>query len=228
MDTSSAASRDTLKSSHLLVCARCHRLGGTPARLHQFLLSHRPTCFHFVGHADAAFGGHPTLGFCGGDGTLQLIAPVELVKLFKPFAGSGSDQMQLIVINGCESEKLAIMLHEDAGIANVVCWRTRVRDEACSVFAKHFWSALLQRDFSVRGAFEHAATELEHVTRSGSTMLGSQWKPANVRKWELRDPSQPHGPVPFTPPPEAAGIPVLVCAHDGKTASFLPQPLALH
>ena len=155
---------------------------------------------------------------------MQLIAPLELVKLFKPFAGSGPGQMQLIVINGCESEELAIMLHENAGIANVVCWRTKVRDEACSVFAKHFWSALLQRDSSVRGAFEHAATELTFVTRSGHTMTGSARK---VQKWELRHPDQPSGQVPFTPPPEAAGIPVLVCAHAGKTARFLPQPSPL-
>jgi len=163
---------------------------------------------------------------------LHLIAPDELVQLFKPFGGSGPGQMQLIVINGCESEELAIKLHKDAGIANVVCWRTRVRDEACGVFAKHFWSAL-KGDSCVRGAFEHAAYQLKRVSRDGHNLvtrngLNNQTGGARkVQKWELRHPDQPAGLVPFTPPPDAAGIPVLVCTHEGKMARFLPHPSPL-
>ena len=52
-----------------------------------------------------------------------------------------SHDLELVVLNGCESLELGKMCHE-AGVRVVVCWATKVNDEAAYLFARGFFGAL--------------------------------------------------------------------------------------
>ena len=68
--------------------------------------------------------------------------------------------LELVVLNGCESLALGKMCC-GAGVPVVVCWATKVNDEAAYLFARGFFGALLQDGRATDGyprAFE-AGTE---------------------------------------------------------------------
>ena len=193
--------------------AGAQRMGGTPAALSRFLADHRPRCFHFIGHADAALGGQRTLAFTGACEDVCLIPPQEVAHIFRPH------DTQLVFINGCCSEEVGTLLRDIAGVPFVVCWRTLVDDEAASIFAGHFWSAVA-RGASPRDAFEQAAWKLTLPAKAGQTDAGLA---TQVAKYELRDPAVAPMPLGWSPLPDAAGIPVLIC----KEGSILPRPAPL-
>ena len=194
------------------------RMGGTPLALSHYLSTHHVTYFHFIGHTDAMLSGQSTLGFTGPDGGLILCSPQDIVELIKPYAEPGPRQVQLIFINGCDSEPLGELLRK-AGVPVVVCWRTKVLDYAGSIFASNFWQAFARGE-SPRGAFEYAAQKLKLITRDGHTEAGLATK---VQKLELRDPAMPAIEIGWTPLPVAAGIPVYLC----EEGALLPRPSPL-
>jgi hypothetical protein len=188
-------------------------LGGTPAKLSQFLLHQRPRRFHFIGHGDVNLGGQMVLGFTGPTGELQVVNHATLAGIFSPVASS--DGLRLVVLNACQTEDLGMRLHQ-AGVPVVVCWRTSVEDTAGRIFGTAFHDACAQ-GISERDAFNRAAQAVRLQLRPGHNGALR----ASVPMFELRDPAVPADPaLGYTPLPAAAGVPLLICA-DGV---FLPNP----
>ena len=149
-----------------------------------------------IGHAAAK-----TLGFARAGGTLEAVAPERVAELL----GSFSETLELVFLNGCCSLPLGQQLRE-RGIRAVVCWSTRVADEAASIFAAAFFGEIA-RDGSVREAFEAAKRHVEGVTRQVTLASGEQ---RHIQRFILRSPGEAlpeyrglFGPVP-------AGVPCLL------------------
>ena len=99
-------------------------------------------------------------------------------------------RLQLVVLNGCESAALGQKCLEH-GVPAVVCWATKVVDEAAYLFARGFFSALKPSneygaDDGYKNAFNVAKTAVTANTRPVSAEDGSV---ANEPYFELRDPA---------------------------------------
>ena len=182
------------------------RMCGTPAALSHFLLQQRPRRFHFIGHGDAQLGPEKVLGFTGSTGGLQVVDHAAIADMFMPVAGPNA--LRLVSLNGCNTEELGNALHQ-AGVPVVVCWRTRLEDMAGRIFGTAFYDHCAQ-GCSEREAFDRAAHKVRLVTRPG-TINDGQLK-AHVPKYELRDPALPAVATGCEPLPDAAGVPIFICA----------------
>ena len=99
----------------------------------------------------------------------------------------------------------------DAGVPYVVCWRTKVHNSAARLLASSFFRSL-GAGRSPQQAFDDARSALRLVTRPGRLANGT---PSSVPAYELADPFGQPADTPaaeprFSPPPMAAGIPVLL------------------
>ena len=74
--------------------------------------------------------------------TTELVRPETLVDMFLSLRERRGDVLELVFLNGCESEDLGHALHEQAKVPWVVCWRTKCNDEAARLFSLHFFEAL--------------------------------------------------------------------------------------
>jgi hypothetical protein len=204
------------------------RRGGSAEDLQKEFLRTRYQCFLFAGHGDAQLGPptprgsngsashNRTLGFTSArDGGLETVRPEHLAELLGAHSPARGGALTTVFLNGCRTEHIGRRVH-DAGVPYVVCWATKAEDSAARLFARSFFSSLA----SGRGhalAFEDARTAVRLVTRPGRLASGV---PSSVPKYEMdvdpfgeahREPSA-HG---FTPPPKAAGIPLLLTLGDG-------------
>ena len=171
-----------------------------------------PRAFLFSGHANVNVQGHnKTLGFTGPDGKLERLAnPDEVAQLLGRYAraNGSSSGIELVVLNGCESEKLGRACR-DHKVPYVVCWRTMVSDEAAYLFARGFFRALgssgrLHDDY--RRAFDAGKSAVTQKTRLVATDNGNTYVPY----FALRDPAplMPSGVLPNGS--YAGGLPVLL------------------
>ena len=106
--------------------------------LRRLLADLTPRMLLFVGHADAT---HPysreyTLGLTDENGGLVRLLPETLVDVL------GSAKLELVVLNGCESEALGIEVAKSGGVATV-CWRTKLLDEVAALYSPALFEHLL-------------------------------------------------------------------------------------
>jgi hypothetical protein len=115
----------------------------------QYLNQHRPHIVHFSGHGDHT--GEIVLS--AGDGTGRRVSAAALADLFQ----CTNDAIRVVVLNACHSAAAvqAIGPHVDY----IVGMRAPITDEAATIFASSFYSALGFRR-TVPQAFEQAVAVL--------------------------------------------------------------------
>jgi hypothetical protein len=148
---------------------------------------HHSWC-HFAGHADPKLGPDRVLVMChdGGFGAVDASTLVDMLRT-----------MKLVVLNGCKSEELGLKLRE-AGVPNVVVWKTLLYDPAAKLFAVRFWEIMTARSpndndslrTAVRAAFEAAKLAVQTAVRPGGALDvgGGKTRAAAVPAYELHDP----------------------------------------
>lgn len=186
------------------------RRGGTANDLRNELLQHRYKAFLFSGHGDAELSGkQQTLAFTGAAGGLDTVRPEHLAELLGHHSPKHGGTLDVVFLNGCCTEQIGRSVHR-AGVTYVVAWRTRAETKAAHLLASTFFGALASGRGHVQ-AFEDAKSAVKLATRPGKTEAGM---PSAVPAYELRDPLEPvkQADASFTPPPMAAGVPVLFCA----------------
>jgi len=120
------------------------------------------------------------------------------------------------VLNACETEVLGETLRQ-AGVPVVICWRTKVEDNAGRIFATTLYDACAQ-GCTERVAFDRAVQALRLVLRQCTLTNGMA---AKCRKYEIRAPEQPAHSSGFEPLPWGAGVPVLLSA-EGTVVPDIP------
>ena len=124
-----------------------------------------------------------TMGLVNKNGDLDRVDPQDLVKLFAPYSIANGGELEFIFINGCNSDGYGMSLNK-AGFV-VVCWQTRVHDDAAAEFAAAYY------EDRVKGSSFQKAFNFAKQTISA--------------KFELRDPD-----VVMTSSKPAGGIPKLL------------------
>lgn len=178
--------------------------------------------------------GSRTLGFVTQSGHLSAVVASDLAGLLGRHGADRGGPLELVFLNGCNSESLAVAVC-DAGVPFVVCWRTKAHDAAARIFSMAFFEALAhlkttqqhacpdankvrrrlrKKDTSLHcyvKAFREALDSLRFETRPGTLANGVQ---ASVPKFEIADPSTSDSEErtrrTCKPAPIAAGIPWFV------------------
>lgn len=134
-----------------------------------------------------------TLGFTQADG--KLVLDVVQAGHVAALLGEHAKQqrLQLVILNGCESLDLGqkCLAH---GVPAVVCWSTRVPDEAAYLFVRGFFSKLAAdnnygQDDAYQSAFLAGRAAVTAVTRRVLAADGSVQN-EEVPYFELSDPRQ--------------------------------------
>ena len=87
-------------------------------------------------HGDAMLQGEPVLAF-ESDGRLEAVSIDTLVNTVRQHTG-----LRLIVLTGCCTARLGQRLLDGTSVADVVCWDTRVHDDAAKLFGQKFADVL--------------------------------------------------------------------------------------
>ena len=98
------------------------------------------TTWCFPGHGDAMLQSEPVLAFVGVGGAVEAVSIATLVETVRPHVLTG--KLQLIVLTGCCTARLAAKLRELAFVPYVVCWETVLNDEAGRIFGTAFAQAV--------------------------------------------------------------------------------------
>ena len=155
------------------------------ARLEALL--HGRKILFFAGHGDAMLQGEPKLSF-EQNGQLDSVSVDELVATVRPHVIAG--HLELVVLNGCNTERLGAALCERAGVPNVVCWKSLLHDQAGRIFSEEFAKALALQDWprflDTSAAYEAACKAVLQVYDTGRLDSGHQ---AKIQKFEFADPS---------------------------------------
>ena len=142
------------------------------------------THWHVAGHADAPLYGSLTIGFVDADGHFNVASQdtvVDMARRESVRLGNGS--LEVVMLNGCLSEQLAIRLRDEALIPYVIAWQTRVDDEICPQFAEAFWAELLRCN-NVHRAFQTAQLAVETIVELRGSLDGGQI-PAKVPRFKV-------------------------------------------
>merc|ERR1719271_1996350 len=172
-----------------------HIFGTTVDELRLALLRRGVKRFLLCAHTDDL---KPALTAPGG--VLQMMDSSLLVRML-----GQNDALKTVFINGCGSEALGRLCSAN-GLECVVCWSTKVHDEAAALFSNEFFR-LVALGQSEREAFAGACDAVSAVKRpkKGKVVVDC------IPKFELRDPDairDPHLTV-YQPAPLAAGLPVM-------------------
>ena len=108
------------------------------SRLSQLLEGRSIWCF--PGHGDAMLQSEPVLAFVGVGGAIEVVSIATLVDTVRPHVLTG--KLQLIVLTGCCTARLAANMCERAGVPYVVCWETVLEDRAGRIFGTAFAQAV--------------------------------------------------------------------------------------
>ena len=141
-------------------------------QLHEKLREHKPKRFLFCGHGDVLLRGQCTLGFTDAQGQFTVAEPQHVAELLG--AQAQATPPELVHASGCKTFELGKeMIHQ--GIKFVVCWKTKVHDEAAAVFSSAFYREL-RAGKSYQRAFKVARLVLmgEQVTGALDTGHPSQ------------------------------------------------------
>jgi hypothetical protein len=98
------------------------------------------TTWCFPGHGDAMLQSEPVLAFVGVGGSVEAVSIATLVETVRPHVLTG--KLQLIVLTGCCTARLATKLRKQAFVPYVVCWETVLHDEAGRIFGTAFAQAV--------------------------------------------------------------------------------------
>ena len=98
------------------------------------------TTWCFPGHGDAMLQEEPVLAFVGVGGAIEAVSIATLVDTVRPHVLTGN--LQLVVLTGCCTARLATKLRELACVPHVVCWETELHDEAGRIFGTAFAQAV--------------------------------------------------------------------------------------
>jgi len=153
-------------------------------------------------------------------------------------AGGRGGVLELVFLNGCLSEPLAEAARA-SGVPTVVCWRTKVHDDAARVFAEAFFEAVAQEghEHDYRRAYWNGVHALNFKTHpTAGTALGNDvplYKLINPRAdrrvtYVCRTPGCPlhrhtQGHSPHTDLPIRAGVPILL--DSGADSPLHPEML---
>ena len=88
---------------------------GTAGRLRRRLLDLLPLRFLFAGHADDRLGGERTLAFTDDEDNLSKVRPDALARMFHSVRRDRRNVLELVFLNGCNSEGLGRAVQEEAG-----------------------------------------------------------------------------------------------------------------
>eukprot|EP00937_MAST-01D_sp_MAST-1D-sp2_P003172 g3172.t1 len=239
--------------------------GGTPTTLRnasvlefrEALGTHHPDVLIFCGHGDVQLGDEQALAFMHRerervelerDETIVDILCKHAEESEAAAAASGgreaSAQLQLILLNGCCTHRLGLLLlaRKPSGLRHVVCWRTISADAAARGFGTAYVQRRLRRRRQLRresacAAFEGAKEDVR-LRRVDSTLDGRIQ--TTVPMFAFEDPNDSSKVDPRTRQLNdgsgaiAAGIPVLVDLYqeerrekDAKFNDSLP-PLLKH
>lgn len=124
-----------------------------PNELRQELRTRPPRAFMFIGHANIELEGQRTLAFTDRRRELVAVRPETLASMLGQFSPARGGPLELVFLNGCESEALGQAVRR-AGIPHVVCWRTLVENGAARPFSEAFFSAYAQQGCDAAEAFE--------------------------------------------------------------------------
>ena len=189
----------------LNLMARDVCFGGFAETLRQRLAEKPTKIFVFSGHgdADAPPPKHTkTLGFTPdiatskmqkGAGKLDIVHPEDIAAVL---GTASKKRLELVFLNACCTQSLAQSI-TDAGVATVVCWRTRCQDGAARYFAEKFFRSLGDGD-GYHEAFEQAVLALR---------LGRETPEGDKIMYRLCGPDEETSSLPGT---VAAGEPVLM------------------
>jgi hypothetical protein len=163
----------------------------TVARFRDALLEHRPEVLVFCGHGDAQLGDGLALAFVAGDGvTIDVVREETMSGIFdmlREAQAREGGRLQLLLLNGCSTLLLAKRLSKEVELPYIVCWSTRVADEAASVFGTECLRAVLSGQ-SVEDAFAAAKTSVEMIS-VGARLTGDHaHHAAQVPKFKLISP----------------------------------------
>ena len=176
---------------------------GTSERLRQKLILKRPALFLFAGHADTELDpGKRTLAFVDENGGIDVVRPETLVDVFRSLRERRGDVLELVFLNGCQSEELGRALCEQANVPWVVCWRTKCDDEAARLFSVHFFEALGRAGALEEEPYRFAFYEAKSAVESGQKLAGTLANgrtPAQVPKFVFR-PIERRPPQPLASP----------------------------
>ena len=185
---------------------------------------HHTWC-HFAGHADPRLGPDRVLVLCDAGGGFAAVDASTLVAMLRT--------MQLVVLNGCRSEELGLKLRE-AGVPNVVVWKTSVHDAAAKLFAVRFWEVIAVRNPSdhdslrtaVRTAFEAGKVAVQTAVKPGGVIDvgGGGTHDAAVPSYELHDP-QDADTVAQGGPDRGRLLPAAGAEKAGRIAAGVPRLL---
>ena len=137
------------------------------------------TTWCFPGHGDAMLQSEPVLAFVGLGGALEAVSIETLVKTVRPHVLTG--KLELIVLTGCCTARLATALRELAFVPYVVCWETVLEDTAGRIFGTAFAQAVAS-GAEPPEAFQKARTAVCTETEPGKLYTGLG---ARVQKFEL-------------------------------------------
>ena len=80
----------------------------------------RPRQFLFAGHADAKLNKKRTLAFTDDAGNLSMVNPDALASMFQGVREGREVVLELVFLNGCNSDVLGRAVHEQARVPWVV------------------------------------------------------------------------------------------------------------
>jgi hypothetical protein len=120
-----------------------------PMDLHQYLHQHNPHIVHFSGHGDRT----GDILLSAGDGTDRPVTTDGLADLFRAMNG----EIRVVVLNACYSAAQALEIGRY--VDYVIGMRAPITDEAATIFAASFYSALGFRR-SIPQAYEEAVAVL--------------------------------------------------------------------
>jgi hypothetical protein len=92
------------------------------------------------GHGDAMLQSEPVLAFAGEGGAIEVVSMATLVDTVRPHVLTG--KLELIVLTGDCTARLAAKLRELAFVPYVVCWETVLNDEVGHIFFTAFAQAV--------------------------------------------------------------------------------------
>ena len=186
------------------------------------------TVWIFCGHLTDNNTGSKTLAFVDEAGRPAVIDPSKIASIVRAHV----DTLRCVLLNGCDSLELGRQLIQ-AGVQHVICWRTRVHDEAAKHFSLGFARALANGATYAAAYYAGCTAVTARVERSGQHM-GQQ-------RFELADPdrsNRKNGRLSPVPPasrgPLAAGCPklltspvqIIVTAENHHSAHPRPRTLA--
>lgn len=136
----------------------------------------------FAGHGDMLLGGEAVLGFMDeATGHMQAVSVEALVATIRTHVLHG--KLKLVALCGCCTLELAIALRERAFVPYVLCWESRLLDDAAAVFDVSFAQASATGHDPQR-AFESACLAVATVTEPGWLDTGEE---SVVQKYQLHE-----------------------------------------